>query len=757
MKKISAFLLLIACFHGSYAQNMQPFGASNFLVLRVQNPSSSTGSLVLQEYNATGKRIQQLDLSTLTAPNNKCLSPSLGTGETEHAYMSLSQDGKYVTFPAFSAIGNGNARVGALVKFDGTINTETTFSGSAFTSTTVTADVSAATSVPLNTTSNAIVAGSIISGSGIPTGTTITAFNTTSKIATLSVPVTVANGTVVTIEITANSTFTPKSVVTKDGTGLWMSYSGFSTTPNGILYQPTGATGTPTLILASTPGNAFRQMNISNIDGNLYTSRTNSVYNFFNGTPINTQPAAANPPLRTVGNRINGNRGYCMVGADGGKAEVMYVAVVATANQSGATNNSAVNGSSILTLSAANVNFKDGNYISGAGILPGTKILSGGGTNSLVLSNPVAANLNGQAFYSSPDSVGGIYKFYRLGKDSVWIPAGKFGTSADNYLTVTAKPNGTNGFTLFATKNNFSGSPVSPTRASQQANLKAGSDTINLLTQDDNFMVGNEIAGTGLFTGTKILQVNGTQLIVSNKVNLQRDTTLALSTNTLLGVPNIVKIEDASAYNELINATEETVVTGLYQQAFRGIAVTPTDVPLPLKLISFTGNTKDNRVSLNWTSTDEKNVAFFEIEKGLNGKTFATIGNVNATNGNNKNFYKYNDTALLAQTSYYRLKMVDKDGAFTYSNVLSLVPEKKVESVKFYPNPTYDVLNVSFTPATEVGYAAVYTLSGKLLLQKVLSKNAKSTQLNVGGLVAGSYILKVKNGNTQFTQSFIKK
>ncbi len=761
------FLGLIMLSMQSFAQ-MAPFTKGNFVVVRLQNPSGSAGGIVLQEYSPTGTRVQQMSFDTLSAPNNKVVSPNMGSGETEYNYMSLSANGQYVTFGGFfpPASGNigvaGNPRVAALIKYDGTVNTQTTFTGSSYLFTTASAAITASTSLTIASNSSLIVAGSVITGEGIAPGTTITAFNTGTRVATLSQAATVANGAVLTVELVTPATnFATKSFVTLDGAGIWASYSAFSTTANGILYQPTGSTGTPVNILASSTGAGFRQMNISPYDGNLYISRSNGAFNFFSGAPTVAQPLAATPPFSTTGNNVSANRGYCFVQPVGGGGEVMYVAYVASASQAGAATASTTAGSTTLTLSAVNANFVNGNFISGGGIPPNTTIVSGGGTTTLTLSKEATATLNGQTFYSSLPTVKGISKFYRKPSGNAWIAAGGFGTSAENYLTVTAEPKaGGGGFTIYATKFNFSGNAVFPTTYTQaNSSTVAGSNIVTLGAPNANFVVGNFISGTGIPSNTTITAVSGSSVTISNNATL--DGTVTLTTGTLAGSPCIVRIDDAADYDASLNGTETVIVQPQYQQVFRGISVAPmstpiSPIPLPLKLISFTGTTISNNVALNWTSVEEKNVAYFEVEKSLNGSNFTPVGKVAATNLD-KNDYQFADPASLSVITFYRLKMVDKDGSFSYSNVLSFSPEKVVDAIKLYPNPASDVLNAVFSPVTENTTIGIYDFSGKMLVQKVLSKNTTSIQLNISQLITGPYLLKITNATaTIASHVFIK-
>jgi len=744
---------------------MAPFTKGNFIVLRLQNPAGSAGSIIIQEYSPTGVRVQQMSFDTLSAPNNKIVSPSMGTGETENNYMSLSANGQFATFGGYIPPGSGNiavagvTRVAALIKYDGTVNTQTTFTGSSYLYTTASAAATASTTLTIASNSTLILVGSIISGAGIPTGTTIDAFNTSTRIATLSQAVTVASGAVLTIELTTPATnFSPKSFVTVDGTGIWASYSGFSSTANGILYQPTGSTGVPVNILASNPGNGFRQMNISPYDGNLYTARNGTLYNYFNGAPTVTQPSAANPPNVTIGNNVTSSRGYCFVQPIGGGGEVMYVASVAAFSQAGASTASTNIGSNVLTLSAVNANFKNGNYVSGTGIPAGTTIVSGEGTTTLTLSKTALATINGQNFYTSLPTLYGISKFYRTSPSATWTAAGGFGTSAENYLTVTAEPKAEGGFTIFATKFSPTGNVISPTTYTQTgSSVLLGSNIVTLGAPNANFAVGNFITGAGIPTNTTITAINGASVTISNNATLDA-TNVTLTTGTLAGSPCIVRIDDAADFNANLNGTETIIVQPQFQQVFRGISIAPTSTPIltPLKLTSFSGKVNNNKVSLSWTSIEEKNVSFFEIEKSMNGTNFSSIGKVAATNKIDKNEYVFADPTSLSTNTFYRLKMVDNDGSFAYSNVLPFSIPQVVSSIKLYPNPSTDIVKVTFSPLTEKAVISIHDYLGREVFQKELLKNTSNVDIDIKGFKSGNYSITLINNTNVAVSRFIK-
>lgn len=99
---------------------------------------------------------------------------------------------------------------------------------------------------------------------------------------------------------------------------------------------------------------------------------------------------------------------------------------------------------------------------------------------------------------------------------------------------------------------------------------------------------------------------------------------------------------------------------------------------LPVTLVNFAGRLAgEQRAALSWTTSAEINTSFFEVERSANGRNFASIGRVTASNrGNQLSSYQFSDEQVLDGFNYYRLKMVDADGLTNYSQTV-IVNKKK--------------------------------------------------------------------------------
>lgn len=116
---------------------------------------------------------------------------------------------------------------------------------------------------------------------------------------------------------------------------------------------------------------------------------------------------------------------------------------------------------------------------------------------------------------------------------------------------------------------------------------------------------------------------------------------------------------------------------------------------LPLTLLSFDAEKKDARVQLNWSVREEVNFDRYELERSADGRNFSTIAVVLRVDPGTTPAYHYND-ALPLKSNYYRLKMIDLDGTWTYSPVAFVrFDDRSTSSISIAPNPVSDRFTVS--------------------------------------------------------------
>lgn len=130
-----------------------------------------------------------------------------------------------------------------------------------------------------------------------------------------------------------------------------------------------------------------------------------------------------------------------------------------------------------------------------------------------------------------------------------------------------------------------------------------------------------------------------------------------------------------------------------------GLILTPLSA-LPIELLYFTAQlTEQKQGQLNWATASEYNNNYFEIQRSNNAsnENFESIGIVSSLgNSNSIQSYNFLDTNPHTGVNYYRLKQVDFDGTFTYSNIVAINVNMPSNFEAFYPNPTIDKVQYQF-------------------------------------------------------------
>lgn len=176
-------------------------------------------------------------------------------------------------------------------------------------------------------------------------------------------------------------------------------------------------------------------------------------------------------------------------------------------------------------------------------------------------------------------------------------------------------------------------------------------------------------------------------------------------------------------------------------------------------LLRFSGKAADNQVDLSWSILQSANTHHFEIERSLNGLDFEKIGVTDATQGSlGEITYNSTDNSVHPQGAvYYRLKIVNADGQYTYSKVVGVsFKEGQHSYVKISPNPVRDQMNIAITSLKNTQYAvSVYDASGRLVRIKNGEVPAGVSTISIEGCKfwkRGVYVVKTLLGEETFTE-----
>jgi sugar lactone lactonase YvrE len=232
----------------------------------------------------------------------------------------------------------------------------------------------------------------------------------------------------------------------------------------------------------------------------------------------------------------------------------------------------------------------------------------------------------------------------------------------------------------------------------------------------------------------------------------------------------------ANASNELgqtnfTNAISATSTTGLTNPKFVFVSATQLFIAdagnnriivqnpgtvLPVKLTSFTGTLlNNNEVSLQWQTADETSIKDYELEYCTDGISYSTILTTETPQGEATNNYSYLHTTPAVGSNYYRIKIINDDGSFSYSNIVPIDIQNNNNTATIYPNPATDniVITLSNTSKSVVN---IYNSTGSLVKTKTVYSTTNTVDIH--NLPSGTYFINViENGTPVINKTFIKE
>jgi hypothetical protein len=186
---------------------------------------------------------------------------------------------------------------------------------------------------------------------------------------------------------------------------------------------------------------------------------------------------------------------------------------------------------------------------------------------------------------------------------------------------------------------------------------------------------------------------------------------------------------------------------------------------LPLTLLSFSAKlTQQKTVDLDWTTASEVNINRFELEASTDGLNWTKIHeqlSTAVTNGGSN--YHHTDHHPSNGINYYRLKIVENDNTFSYSNIQAVNIGAQPGQLSIYPNPTEHGITIELTSIDQdIAYLQLSDVLGRTLMANhtvELSPGFNLVPLDISNLTSGTYILQVttKSGVLLGDYKVIKK
>ncbi|MFT4665462.1 MAG: hypothetical protein ACI9RM_000967 [Ulvibacter sp.] len=217
-----------------------------------------------------------------------------------------------------------------------------------------------------------------------------------------------------------------------------------------------------------------------------------------------------------------------------------------------------------------------------------------------------------------------------------------------------------------------------------------------------------------------------------------------------------------------VNTTLADLLNGVnWNQPAGPITLSCTDFTnhmLPVELVDFEAEEKNENVYLNWSTATEINNDYFLIEHSIDGKQFEKIERVDGV-GNSVliNHYNFIHKGPVNGVNYYRLRQVDYDGRFEYSDIVSVKLRSENKEVSVYPNFFSESITVKI-PLLENNYTSnnertikVFGVYNRLVQSHKLPNSDDTIDLNFSELSEGIYFIRADMGNEDFTTLRILK
>lgn len=184
---------------------------------------------------------------------------------------------------------------------------------------------------------------------------------------------------------------------------------------------------------------------------------------------------------------------------------------------------------------------------------------------------------------------------------------------------------------------------------------------------------------------------------------------------------------------------------------------------LPVELLTFKGEAVNGEVVLSWLTQTERNSSKFEVERSFDGSHFTPVGSMPAAGHSITRIdYSWVDEDPLDGIGYYRLRQVDRDGTFKYSDIITVHFRGLASKLVIYPNPASDHIVVR-ADKTFNGPAEMLILdaAGRTMkrIKLVLEDVGPSLQLPILDLEAGSYLVQIAlaDGSNSAIGRFVKR
>ncbi len=370
----------------------------------------------------------------------------------------------------------------------------------------------------------------------------------------------------------------------------------------------------------------------------------------------------------------------------------------------------------------------------------------------------IAGNMNCNLTGDEP----GLTAYYKFNQNIANGTNTGMTTLADSSDKCVTLPGTLQNFALTGTTSNWvsqagAGTGVAGTCSNNFANISISGNSV-CITDGDATPTTTDHTDFGMFAGVPIF----------------RTFTITNTGNTTLTVSPVFRIASNASFNITMQPASTVAPGGstTFQIAFVPVAtgtstavvyvnnsdgdeggfnfvIQGNSVVLPVELSYFRAEKNKEMSKLVWQTSSEHNNRGFDIQRSADaGLTWETIGFVAAGTSSNVNNYNFTDRLPLKGSNAYRLKQVDFDGRFKFSNIIVLSFASVNELISIYPNPVKDKLSLIFNDKSLLNTTVqVSSVTGRIVSRIKLAANRQD--VDMAGLPKGIYLLSFDNGEVK--------
>jgi hypothetical protein len=274
-------------------------------------------------------------------------------------------------------------------------------------------------------------------------------------------------------------------------------------------------------------------------------------------------------------------------------------------------------------------------------------------------------------------------------------------------------------------------------------------DNSSFLGQGSKVSLTNSrmVAGDGLTKSKAFIKMNGANLILEDKSSGIEALNVnnyyfnwSNYTSTVLNQTISTATNTANCGGSAPNSCSAPMVYGPIALTYSGLG---TAIILPVIISDFTVNNNSNEVNISWSTKQESNSAFFLIERSNDGIRWNQVGKVKS-GGNSSVTVKYSFTDLtrVNGVAHYRLKMVDLDNKFVYSDVKS-IRSSTIASLKVFPNPASDYATITLDAKAGNTKIRLISQHGQVVTEQNVNAGNNVVNLSLKQFQTGTYAINI--------------